>query len=102
MPGYAFDDPWRWLITPEREGSNSFFTNIHCLLRGEYYFVRGCLEIPVIGEDEAFIWGVWVSLSRKNFEREKSLVKDPKRVGEPPRMLAGSAPGYQFTATRLG
>lgn len=84
MPGYAFDEPWPWLITPESERTNSLLTNNHCILRGQDYFVRGCLEIPVIGEEEPFIWGVWVSLSRKNFEREKSLAKDPKRVEEPP------------------
>jgi hypothetical protein len=33
----------------------------------EFFFVRGCIEIPVIGETEPFSWGVWVSLSEANF-----------------------------------
>lgn len=29
----------------------------------EHYFIRGCIEIPVIGTEQKFIWGAWVSLS---------------------------------------
>jgi len=36
---------------------------------GKHYFIRVCLEIPIHGISEPFLWGVWVSLSRKNFER---------------------------------
>jgi hypothetical protein len=37
----------------------------------EHFFIRGCIEIPIIGTDEYFIWGVWVSLSKTNFEKVK-------------------------------
>jgi hypothetical protein len=42
-----------------------------------------CLEIPVIGREEPFIWGVWVSLSKTNFEREQSVAGNPERIREP-------------------
>ena len=84
MPGYSFAAPWPWLITPEKYRTDSLLTENCCILRGEDYFIRGCLEIPVHGEDEPFIWGVWVSLSRERFKREKRLADDPKRVEEPP------------------
>ncbi len=29
-----------------------------CIIDGQQYFVRGCLEIPVHGESEQFSWGV--------------------------------------------
>lgn len=38
----------------------------------------------MIGSDEPLIWGVWVSLSRDNFERELHLSNRPERVKEPP------------------
>ena len=31
------------------------------------FFIRGCLEIPVLGADEPLVWGVWVSLSEQSF-----------------------------------
>ena len=39
-----------------------------CVIDNKWFFIRGCLEIPVHGEKEPFIWGVWVSLSKDNFE----------------------------------
>src|SRR5437899_396636 len=47
---------------PESERRTSVLTEDHCILLGEHYFIRGCIEIPVNGENDPFIWGVWVSL----------------------------------------
>jgi len=33
-----------------------------------FFFVRGCLEIPVQGAEEPLVWGVWVSLSEPSFD----------------------------------
>ena len=38
-----------------------------CIMDNEHFFIRGCIEIPIIGTDEDLIWGVWVSLSEGNF-----------------------------------
>jgi hypothetical protein len=43
MPGYSFAAPWPWYTTPESERGNSVLTEGHCILRGEDYFVRGCI-----------------------------------------------------------
>lgn len=83
IPGYSFAAPWPWYTTPKSERSTSLLTEDQCVLLGEDYFVRGCLEVPVTGENDSFIWGVWVSLSRDNFNREQRLRNDPKRVEEP-------------------
>lgn len=40
------------------------------------YFARVTLEIPIHGIDEPFMWGVWVSLSAKSFERYTSTWGD--------------------------
>jgi hypothetical protein len=32
----------------------------------EHFFIRGCLEIPVVDGDGPFVWGIWASLSREN------------------------------------
>ena len=84
IPGYSFDAPWPWYISPERERSTSVLSEDHCILRNEDYFLRGCVEIPIVGQNKPFIWGVWVSLSRDNFSREQSLRNSPKRVEETP------------------
>jgi hypothetical protein len=44
-------------------------------------FVRVCLEIPIHGVDEPFVWGVWVTLSEANYARYLSL-RDAPADGE--------------------
>jgi len=46
--------------------------------------VRGCVEIPVHDEEEPFIWGVWVSLSEKSFNRFLELYEVNERDQEEP------------------
>jgi hypothetical protein len=55
-----------------------------CSLLEQDFFVRGCIEIPILGSEEPLIWGVWVSLSRENFEREMLLANRLERMKEPP------------------
>lgn len=38
-----------------------------CVVDQEHFFIRGCIEIPVHGHEEPFIWGVWVSVSNESF-----------------------------------
>lgn len=51
-----------------------------CVLDEEHFFVNGCLELPIIGEDNIFTWNVWVSLSADNFFRMLDAWEDPARV----------------------
>jgi len=50
-----------------------------CVIDGAYYFVRGCLEIPVHGEREPFSWGVWVSLSEQSFTQWGACFESERR-----------------------
>jgi len=84
MPGFGASAPLYYYFIPEDERSaRCKLTTDTCIVDGEYYFVRGCLEIPVRGADEPFIWGVWVSLSAGNFEQFVSLLgcKDRSKYG---------------------
>jgi hypothetical protein len=53
------------------------------VIDNEHYFVRGLVELPLVDGGGPFAWGVWVSLSKANFERASALWKDPDRVDEP-------------------
>ena len=54
-------------------------TSDTCVADDAYFFVHGRLEIPVLGETDPFAWGVWVSLSRANFNRFEASFNEPKR-----------------------
>jgi hypothetical protein len=55
-----------------------------CIIDGEHFFIRGLINLPIIGTAETFRWGVWGSLSKDNFEKLLSMFEDPKRVELPP------------------
>jgi len=50
-----------------------------CITEGSY-FVRGLIELPIIGTAELFRWGVWGSLSKDSFQKLVSHFDDPDRV----------------------
>ena len=50
------------------ETAGAFWNPTPALSIRSISFVRGCLEIPVIGATESFAWGVWVSLSKDHFD----------------------------------
>ena len=56
----------------------------HCIVRGEHFFVRGLVQLPVVDADEAFDWGVWVSLSEQSFQRVIDGGNRPGRESDPP------------------
>lgn len=68
--------------------SASMLATEQCIIKNEHFFLRGTIKIPVIDNDHAFSWGVWVSLSRDNFARSLDVWETPGREAEPP-ILAG-------------
>jgi len=62
----------------------SFLNSDFCIIGGKNYFVRGVIQLPIIGTAETFCWGVWGSLSKENFEKYVLHYDDPERVELPP------------------
>jgi hypothetical protein len=70
-----------------------------CIVDDSMYYIRGCLEIPVVGMEQRFSIGVWSSLSETDFDTTMELWDAPDRVDEPPYlgMIANDIPLYQDT-----
>jgi hypothetical protein len=60
------------------------------------FFVRGVLELPVVGSDDVFAYGVWSSLSRESFERTVERWDVPDQSDEPPSFgwLSNAIPDF--------
>ena len=68
MPSFGAKAPLSYYAVAEEEREHRCdLGSDDCVVDQEFFFVRGCIEIPVIGEDEPFSWGVWVSLSEASF-----------------------------------
>lgn len=39
-----------------------------CIIDQQWFFLRGCLEIPITGESDPFLWGLWASIREDVFD----------------------------------
>lgn len=68
IPSFGFDKPVQyWDVPEDKIEEDVFLTSDSCVIAEKFFFIRGCLEIPIIGTDDYFEWGVWVSLKEENF-----------------------------------
>jgi hypothetical protein len=85
MPGFGARAPLSYYEIPEDERARRCdLDSDACVIDKEQFFVRGCLEIPVDGQDEPLSWGVWVSLSEASFKEWVKLFDQAKRAGGEP------------------
>jgi hypothetical protein len=100
VPTFGFDAPAiaDWIPPAEREKRVELGTD-DCVVDGERFLVRGCLEIAVQGEQDPFIWGVWVDLSKRDFEQwaEAFPLDERKHIGPFAGFLGSRLPCYPDT-----
>jgi hypothetical protein len=65
--GADFPDMYANLKSEDRELRAVIGTD-QCIVDEKWFFIRGCLEIPVVGHDEPFLWGVWASVRQEVFD----------------------------------
>lgn len=103
IPDVAFDAPYYFhQLNPEQRATMAKLSDDFCSINDEDFFIRTCLRIPIRGYDDDFMWGVWVSLSRENFERYRQVFdQDPPPEGEGPYFgwFSNRIEGYPETLT---
>jgi hypothetical protein len=93
---FGAEAPDYWYgIPPEERDARSVLTPDFCTIDSEHHFIRGCLELPIIGMDEKLVFGAWVSLSEASLQRAAELWDVDVVEGEPPRF------GWLSTNIRL-
>lgn len=75
---------WFDVVAPEERNKRIELSSDQCVIDEEHFFIRGCLEIPIVGSNEKFTWGVWSSLIKDNFLRATELWNVTGRESEPP------------------
>jgi hypothetical protein len=95
---FAFPDFVNRMMPWDRE-QRCQMTEDWCVVDGKYYYIRGCLELPIIGSDGLFVFGIWATLNRDDFERTMEFWEHPQRTDEEPYVssLANSIPLYAET-----
>lgn len=68
IPAFHSDRPAQyWDVPEDKREADVYLASDACVIADRFFFVRGLIEIPIIGHDDNFTWGVWVSLSETNF-----------------------------------
>jgi hypothetical protein len=48
-------------------GARALISSDQCIVDETWFFIRGCLEIPVLDGDDPFIWGLWALVTEDVF-----------------------------------
>lgn len=102
---YGFSAPDYLYFVPEAERpSRTILDRYICAIDDQDFFLRGCLEIPIIGREEKFVWTLWMSLSKQSLKRFVDLTALPVPADEPPRLgrIGNALPGYPVTLEMRG
>ena len=68
LPSFGPDAPDSYAAMNEAEkSSNAVLGSDNCIIENRKFFVRGRLELPILGREEAFVWLVWCSLSEESY-----------------------------------
>ena len=82
---FAPNAPDPLFAIPETErGQRAVLGSDQCIIDDKHFFIRGCLEIPILDCGDSFVWGVWLSLSEASFARIGELWDLDIRDREPP------------------
>ncbi len=99
IPDLGFDAPHQYAsLSAEQRTTIASKTDDLCTIEDDY-FVRGVIELPIVGHDDTFGLGAWVSLSKANFARYVELFRaaEPSADGPYFGWLCNSISGYPDT-----
>ncbi|MFC7380417.1 DUF2199 domain-containing protein [Brevundimonas sp. GCM10030266] len=100
FPALAFvaPDPWDWASEAERAADWSLDSDFAEYRETDFY-VRGVLDIPIIGRDDVLSFGVWSTVSRDNFARCQDAFndEDQSKLGPMFGWFSNNIPGYPQT-----
>lgn len=81
VPTFGADSPLLYqLLSPEVRADRAVLGTDNCIIDHERYLVRGCLEIPVHGEQDPFVWGVWADISKADYDVFESAFGKDRRA----------------------
>ena len=100
--GYRMPDQYACLSEEQRASMAKLSSDICTIAHdeGTDYFIRGVLEVPIHGIEEPFLWGVWVSLSEKSFNRYVETYDNPVEGDGFFGWVCNAIPAYPFGNSR--
>ena len=77
---WAADSPDSFVGLKEQEREErAILGSDQCIIDQEKYFIRGLVELPIIGFGNVFLWGVWASVWKDDFDEISKHWETPGR-----------------------
>lgn len=68
LPSFGPDEPDSYFALSEFDRLKyGLLGSDNCIIANEQFFVRGRIELPIVGREDSFVWLVWCSLSTESF-----------------------------------
>ncbi|QUP56708.1 DUF2199 domain-containing protein (plasmid) [Ralstonia syzygii] len=94
-PSVGFTLPDFLIDIPEQDrDARAWWSEDLCVVDNQFFFVRACMEVPVVGVPEPFLWGIWVSLSERSFTDYRANLESGEVGGPYFSWLGNELPGY--------
>ncbi len=71
--------PWRYLVKESDFAERVYLDQDICVVDAKLFFIRGHIQIPIIGTNEIFAFSVWCSLSEKSYQKTIERWFEPTR-----------------------
>ena len=81
---FGYEAPWRLLVPDSEFTQRVQLSPDVCIVDEAIFFVRGQVQIPILGNSEPFQLSVWSSLSERSFEHMGERWESPERGTDPP------------------
>jgi hypothetical protein len=65
--GADYPDPY-FKLTPDERDTRGVIGSSQCVIDGEHFFIRGLLEIPIIGSEDKLLWGLWATVWERDYD----------------------------------
>lgn len=74
----SFPDMYGNMNREERDTRAMIGTD-QCTVDQRWFFIRGCLEIPILGSDEPLLWGLWASVREEVYDEISETWEENER-----------------------
>lgn len=94
-----FPDMYASLSETDRK-SRASISSDRCIIDEQWFFIRGCLGIPIRKSDDVFLWGLWASMKEEAFNEISEAWKEEgreRRLDSVKARLANSLSVYPET-----
>jgi hypothetical protein len=66
------------LSEPDRD-ARAIISSDQCIVDERFFFIRGCLGIPIHDNSEVFLWGLWAIVKEEVFDEIEDSWEEPGR-----------------------